>query len=254
MVVRRAEVASPIAGKTQATHEGFYDELEASKRKKSCLSFRNCGCALFVFVFICFLAGAALFAASGLARVPVFSDLFYRTPQPTRFVEPVGSLSFNKFIQDQIKLSQVIPDAAGAVSVAITEGQITSMLQSPGADGKVFLKQGQISIDPDSMEIFGQLALEEGQQPISIKAVFKPTSDGQLLEVVSAQVGNVPIASKLLGTVADLILGRSPIAGRDLGQFGITGIQLAQGQLTLQVDPTYFTEVDPNPNTVPSTE
>ncbi|MGI6103485.1 MAG: hypothetical protein ACOYBJ_02610 [Patescibacteria group bacterium] len=241
MVVSRAEVPAKGNDKAAAKSEkGFYDELEASKRKRSCLSLQSCGCLLLAFLALCFLAAAALVAASGLVRVPVLSDLVYRAPAPARLVEPSGALNFSEFIAAQLKEQGT--SSGDQVTITLTEGQLTSMLQAPDAGGRVLLKQGQVAISGSSLEIFGQVLPTQGSQPVSIRVLFVPGADRRTLQITEAQIGNVPVAPKLLGTVTDMFLGATPLQGRDIKELGITGIQLGQGQLTLQVDPAQFTE------------
>lgn len=141
--------------------EKVMDEMKGKKRKK-----RIACCSLvFVAALLLFgLAGASL-AKSGLWKVPVLSKIFSSKAAPQKLIvlSPEESQDSEIDITQKLKSQvepKIEPGATGqkvSVSLKFTERELTAFLRSLESSGESPLRNSQIVVTPDEIEIFGEL-------------------------------------------------------------------------------------------------
>ncbi|MBI4023043.1 hypothetical protein HY375_02675 [Candidatus Berkelbacteria bacterium] len=232
MVLRKKAVTDAPAG-PQSDH-GFYHELDRVRKHRACLTFGNCGCLLFLVIVVATVAVLGAIAATGIIRVAGLSDLVYpEPPEPARIVEPESSLSLATL------LAEVAPPADGQpASLVLTERQLTYLLRQPTADGRVPLKQGQVAVGNDEIEIFGQVATPSDDQATVLRVILVPGSGSEVLQLASVQVGYLPVPARFAHQVLRLLIGGDPLSNDTLAQVGIVDVSPSSGSVTVLVSPT----------------
>lgn len=227
-------VGQPDSSKDGADKD-FYADLDKSKRKFSCFSCGGCLGLLFVLLLLAVLGAASVVAASGIADVPVLSGIFYKAdPLPTRVVEAGTAANIGALIESKQK-------AAASGALELTEGELTAALREPTQSGKVTLKRGQIAIDADHAEVYGQLSPGEYGKPVVLRAELTPAGGNQL-ELTRVRIGYVDIPIKIARSIGSFFVGQDIGSTETLKQFGVTGLTIGSGSVLVQLNATSLLE------------
>lgn len=147
--------------------EGMQTEIEKLKKdlkRKQSKKFFNCGTCLVIFLLVIFVLGtmaAYVLAKSGLKTVPVFSDYFYRAPEPTylvtrtKFDQNALISSFISAAEKEV-LSQKKPENL-SVPFELSDEEINALLLEQIAKDQSFrdrVDYWQIAVLPDNLEMF----------------------------------------------------------------------------------------------------
>ncbi len=233
MVVTRLSVASSERGK--AADRDFYADLDKAKRRPSCFSCGGCLGFVVISLLLLALGGASLMAASGIADVPVLSGLLYQSdPSPSRVVEPAEATDFSQLIASKQ------PTATGG-AVEVTEAELTAVLREPTQSGTVTLKRGQVTIDASHAEVYGQVTPGEYGRPVIVRAELSLAGSNQLA-VTRLQIGYVEVPVKLATFVATRIAGQDVASTAFLRRYGVTGLALQAGSVSVTIDPMTLME------------
>jgi hypothetical protein len=141
--------------------EKVMDEIKDKKRKR-----RIIGCSL-IFMAVCLLFGfiGTGVAKSGLYEVPVLSKFFSSkaTPQKLIVLTPEelrdSEIDITQKLKNQVE-PKIEPGATGqkvAVSLKFTEREMTAFLKSLESSGESPLRNSQVVVTPDEIEVFGEL-------------------------------------------------------------------------------------------------
>lgn len=242
MVVTR--VGQPEPGKA-GTDKDFYADLDKAKRKPGCFSCGGCLGLLFVLLLLLLLGVFSVVAASGVADIPVLSPIFYKAdPAPTRVIEAATATDIGKLIES--KQTAAVGGALDQSSVQggaieLTEDELTAALREPTQSGKVALKRGQIAIDADHAEIYGQVTPGEYGRPVVLRAELSPAGGNQL-ELTRVRIGYVDVPIKVARYIGGLFVGQDIGSTAALSRFGVTGLTISAGSVLVTVDPTSLLE------------
>ncbi|MFA5358301.1 MAG: hypothetical protein WC310_00585 [Patescibacteria group bacterium] len=182
--------------------------------------FGCCNCFGLVVVIVLVVAGygAAATAKTGLIKIPVFSDIFYKQPQPVRAIEIVSGLT-------SVPVNSLVSGQANK-DLIFKENDLSAILNNSLQElnkqqNNLFFDSAQVAIEEDRIEVFVKIQkpkeiyltidflpqVEAGKPKLKIKdlkiGVLKiPTSissvffDQKINEEVEKIFGNLPIVIK----------------------------------------------------------
>lgn len=145
-------------------------------------------------------------AKSGLVNIPVATNVFYRTPEPTRFVyvseEEIKNIDavLTKKISQQL-FSLVRQGSNTVVSLELNERELTALinkyLTTADKSNNINITGAQLAILDDELEFFGWLVKPLGTH---VTLGLKPTFNGKRLgiKLTKAKLGQTPIPTFLL--------------------------------------------------------
>ena len=227
MVVRHA--AQDADEDSKKNSKQFYDDLDESKKRRGCALFSCGGClsVLVLLILAVVVTGASAVAASGALEIPVLSTLFYKSdPLPKRSVEPDRTA----------KLETLLSSVSKTGSLALTESQITALLQQPSTSGQLILKQGQLAINTAEAELYGQIIPPMVDHPVIVRAYLAPSGSGQV-QLTKLVVGYIAVPLRFARTVVRLATGQDIGTTASLSRFGVQSATLGQGTVTIKLDP-----------------
>jgi len=230
------------------------DIKKQARRKKL---FRYGSCLLLILAVVVFAALMSLWALalSGLYDVPVFSDMFFKTPEPIHQVEikdDIEDIDLLEYLESEI--NEIVPTGEPGeltiteASVSLDEYVLTAFLWQRLAelpDYKII--HAQIAVEPAGMEIF--IHGERGYRPfyLTIMTIPKVADENLELDIISAKLGNLRIPSTLISTVLNTLLAnildilQLPI----IGFVSLDEIELLYGKIKLNglIEYTTFDEL-----------
>jgi hypothetical protein len=229
--------------------EEVVKELKSKKRKKAL----TC-CALeFILVLLILSLLAAAIAKTGLVVIPGFSKIFYKTPSPQKIVSitPEEIKNFEVDLTQKLKNqveSQIQPGVAGQkieVTLEFTEKELTAFLRALENQGTSPLKNSQISITQESIEIFGEI---ETPSKTFLTVAMKPDilNDKLKITLQKIKIGTLPIPLAFGNFIIDKFLNNQLRAAEEsIGKAGkLESIILEDGKVVLRglVDVLVFTQ------------
>lgn len=235
MVVRRVAVDTETGGKEK--QKDFYADLDAAKRGRR-LGCGSCVSLFALFLFVIVLGILGVIATTGYVRVPLVSDMVYKQdPEPRKAVDP----TYTGGVAGLIQTKAATLGASGG-TVTLTEGELTGALREPNAKGELLLKQGQVSIAPDGMEVYGQVTELGNVRPVILRAYLVPASNlpGQI-ELQELKVGHLTVPLQYARQAIQFFLGIDLGTTASLTPYGIQSVALGQGTATLQLSSAGFT-------------
>lgn len=230
MVVKRIEVVK--SGDGTRGEKDFYADLDAARKRPGCGGCGGCLVAIIVGVLLLLLGVATLFAKTGIVQIPVLSEYAYKEdPAPRRVVEGGSAQSLSQLLER----SEPMITASGG-TLTLTESDLTAALREPGASGEVVLKRGQIVLDSDSAELYGQVTPgQTGGQPVIIRVTLEPTTAGSI-EATQVQVGYLELPVNIARFLARYIFGLDLGSSASLAAYGVTDVTLGSGELEVTID------------------
>jgi len=215
--------------------ELFEDEVRRRKPRRKRRKRRKKGsikktCCLFFLILVIFLLliVTAVIAKAGLVEIPVFSQLFYRLPQPTRQIDTSGSSSA---IVPSLNLESA---SKNLVTIEITEENLTSLFRQElsGKKDSSFAENVQAVITTEGVEFSGLLI-----KPISVNIIFKlkpELVDHKLdFKLIQAKIGDLSIPPAFANQLVDKLLqDKIEEVNQSLNKVGqIQDIELLDGKL-----------------------
>lgn len=223
MVVTR--VVPTNARDSSSSNGDFYADLDKAKRRPGCFSCGGCLGLIGILLFAVVIGVAGLVAASGIVRVPLLSAMLYKEdPQPRRVVEPATATSF----------ATLFAQVGTGGALTLTEAQLTAALREPTSAGQVPLKRGQLAIDRNSVELYGQVTTGEFGEPVIVRVEGTMVND-TVIEATSVKVGYVDVPLQLAKFLAPLIAGQD-ISRYDLARHSVTSLILGPGSIDIVID------------------
>lgn len=218
---------------------GVMKEIKQRKRNKTL------ACSLIIVVLIILISSliAAALAKSGLVEVPLFSKIFSNRAVPQKVVTltPEELKNFETDITEKLKTQvkpQIKPGATEQqvdVTLEFTEKELTAIAKSLETSGNSPLKNSQVSVTPEAIEIFGEI---DNLRSTTIAVAFRPEiTDSELkinLEKVTLGTLSLPMfwgeffAEKYLNQQIDA-------AGENIRKMGqLKEITLEDGKLKVR--------------------
>jgi len=175
-------------------------KLRPEKKVVKKRSFFSCfNCLILLLLVLAVLAGwlAFLVAKSGLVEIPIFSQLFYQTPQPIHWVktDQLPTTDLEKELAEKFQPGQK------RLIIEWNEVEMTQMLnenleQINSTPDKLLIKETQIAIDSEQIEFFSQL-----EEPIAgyLTVSTVPRVEDQQLKFVvqEVKIGNLKLPPAL---------------------------------------------------------
>lgn len=239
--------------KEEKMREEIREEVVSNVKRRKRKKFLTC-CLLIVLAVIFVLVSAAVaLAKTGLVDVPVFSKIFYKTPAPQRVVtvtpEEIANFNLNatKKLENEVK-PRISPGVTGQkieVSLEFTEKELTAFLRSLETNGESPLLNSQISITPESLEIFGEI---NKSTKTYITIGLKPEiQDGNLkITIQKIRIGTLPIPAVFGNFLVEKFLSeqlrKTEEAISKVGE--LKSVVLGEGKITLMglVDVLVFSQ------------
>jgi len=198
------------------------------KRRKRGSVKRTCCLLFLVLVVFLLLIATAVIAKTGIVEIPVFSQLFYQLPQPTRQIEASGSSSSLIPNLDLESASQNL------VTIEITEENLTALFRQElsGKKDSSFAENVQAVITTEGVEFSGLLI-----KPISVNIILKlkpELVDHKLdFKLIQAQIGDLSIPPALADQLVDKFLqAKIEEVNQSLNKFGqLQNIKLLDSKL-----------------------
>jgi len=219
----------------------FEDELSADqdfeepKRRRKPRRRRKKGsvkktCCLLFLILIILLAVivTAVIAKTGIVEIPIFSQLFYQLPQPTRQIEISDSTN-------SAVLGLNLESASkNLVTVEITEENLTSLFRQElsGKKDSLFAENVQAVITTEGVEFSGLLI-----KPISVNIILKlkpELVDHKLdFKLIQAKIGDLSIPPAFANQLVDKFLqDKIEEVNQSLNKVGqIQDVELLNGKL-----------------------
>ena len=171
------------------------------------------------------IVGLAILAKTGVVQIPVFSEIFYKHPEPSRIIK----------IDDDQKGFEIEVNAQ-LQNLEISEQQLTYFLKQLLTRGEdpYFAQNIQATISVDGIEVFGFL-----QKPLrtNLTLMVRPyISTGKLnLEVIKVVAGNLSVPPALFGWLTkDFLADILDELNQKLETFGdLEKIELYLGKLVI---------------------
>lgn len=237
MVFKQIEVKSGSQPNPKVKRDDeLFADLDRARKRFSC--FTCGGCLGFAILLLILVIGGVLglVAATGVVRIPVVSDLVYpEAPRPSRVVEPGGSVTeLDQFLASKVAGAELTD---GATRLSLREEELTQLLRTPNAAGEVTFKQGQVAVDPEGIELYGQVTPPQLSSPVVVTANLIPAPNSGVLTLSSLKVGRVMVPPALAERVTSLILSQNFTGGIELGLFGIEAIHLGDQVVLLDLSP-----------------
>ncbi|MBI2589791.1 hypothetical protein HYW32_02090 [Candidatus Berkelbacteria bacterium] len=199
----------------------FYADLDRAKKRFTCFSCSGC-LGILILILLAAITGILFVIALTGFEVPLMTKLVYKPPTPIRVVAPAGTENIDDLIE------QKLMNGLKTGKLILTEQEITAALREPSQSGELALKQGQVSIDDDQAEIYGQVTLV-ANQPMIVRAIVVPSRTGNSLELKKLYLGNLNLPIEIARSVAETL--RMPTS-LDLTPFGISGVDFQTGALS----------------------
>lgn len=231
-VTRRASAIT--ANRMQG--DDIFADLDHAHRRRGCFSCRNLGCLLLVFIVVVIVGIFGIIAETGIIQIPILSTALYATPPaPIRTVEPAGQTSLDALLH-----SKIDGLATGAANeqpqLSVSEEELTQLVREPRTNGEVPVKQAQVSIEPKFVELYGLITLPKANNSVVIRIRLAPTSQPDTLQLSDIRLGYVRVPTSLAKAIVHLATGITVPDTISAQQFGILGITLGQGNVTLRID------------------
>lgn len=161
-------------------------------------------CSLVVLVILLVLAGwlLSLVAKSGLLPVPVFSDIFYQTPEPIHWVKVSAGQSPELLLSPNL----------GSKILILKEENLTQMLQisidqTNARQKRINIDFAQIAVDEEKVELFVKF-----NKPVKVYLAIGllPQLENQQLmfNTVSLKIGSLEIPIAWVGSFFDRLINR----------------------------------------------
>lgn len=183
-----------------------------------------------IFIFLILLATSAV-AATGLVRIPIFSAIFYRNPpEPAREVAPDQNFDYAEELANSAELTTDPQNT----KVELSEEAVTYLLtQGDGGEGEG-LKDTQIAIEKDYIEIYGRV----GDTPSFFTVWAKPEeiSGSWMIDIKKVKIGKILVPSWLAEKLVERFAGESFDQFFTSSDVEIKDIQLEKEKLILTVD------------------
>ncbi|MEK7184080.1 MAG: hypothetical protein AAB701_00995 [Patescibacteria group bacterium] len=179
-VTRRASALTANQGKKD---DHLFADLDHAHRRRGLLSCRNLGCVFILAVALGVLGLFGIIAETGLVVVPVLSSALYQQPpKPFRAVEPAGQSTIESLFVEKLK-DMAQSATGGKVQLSLTEAELTKLAQEPRANGKVPVKQAQVTIEPTFVELYGFINMPNGEKSVVLRIRLEPDSHSpQIIE------------------------------------------------------------------------
>lgn len=209
------------------------------KRRVKKKSLKSGCCLLFLLSLIFFLVIiTAIVAKTGLIKIPFFSSVFYRLPQPTRQID----LNDLNNLESKGKIGYRVKDKL--LTIELTEEELTAALRQKftGQPDSYFAKNLQVVILDEQVEIFGLLL-----KPVltNLTVCFRPylTNDKLDFEVTKVKIGDLAPPPRLASRFAFWLMTKNKLGNEvnelveKLKQAGsqakLQSFELANGKLTI---------------------
>lgn len=202
-----------------------------------CCAYFCSGCLIIIILFL----GATLYAASlsGLIKIPILTERFYKEPLPISLVVPDKNAKKN--LEKQFENLEKTTKPGQKIDLSFTEGELTYLLQNEvinkmGKKMKEFpLQAGQIAIKPDFIEFYGKIKY----QFIDSVAVvhFVPTLEKEKLsiKITHLRIGSLSLPEFVLSSLEEVInkeIDKQMAQIKDV-PMELTNIQLKDGKLVV---------------------
>ncbi len=233
-ITRRATGHTPLT-KPSAKDDLFADLDGSERRKPGCMSCRNLGC-LFLFAGMLVVVGIlGVVAETGLVKIPVLSSVLYaQAPRPIRPVTPVG-------VTDPLALLKGKAAESGGAQVSVTEGELTQLVQEPRTNGQVPVKQAQVAIEPQFVELYGLLSIDQGASTTVMRVRLVPSSVPGEFRLSDIHIGYVRVPLELAKFIVKTATGITPPDAVSAASLGVRSVVLGQGVATVDLDTSAFT-------------
>jgi hypothetical protein len=231
-VTRRASAIT--ANRMQG--DDLFADLDHAHRRRGCLSCRNLGCFFLLLIFICIVGVFGIIAETGIVRIPFLSAALYNTPPPPiRIVEPTGQSSIEALLREKsATLTAAVTSQQPQVS--ISEQELTQLVREPRANGQVPVKQGQVTIEPTFVELYGLITLPNASDSVVIRIRLLPAAQPDSLRLGDIRLGYVRVPTSIAKAIVRLATGIAVPDTISGAQFGIRGMILDRGSAMIQVD------------------
>jgi len=192
-------------------------------------------CCLFFLLLIVFMAltTAAAAAKTGIFRVPGFTEIFYRVPQPSRTVELPAAPAFKAE-----GLTLGLAADKKTISLKISEKELTFLLRQALTTGQnaMFAPNLQAVIADGQVELYG-LMLKPLKANLTVKV--RPSLTGGRLEykIIEFKVGNLGLPAALAQNLINRLWGAKIgnfWAAVDK-KFSLKNLELGTGEARLEI-------------------
>lgn len=169
--------------------QGNNDYLDNNYRQPKRQSKFYCCCFYIILLLVLCLLATAVIAKTGLIRIPIISNFFYKTPQPIRLVKSTPSIISAKELLQNYSISKDNKE----ISIEISEQQLTSLInQAINISNEIKVKELQVAIENEKIEIFGHL-----QTPVDayLTIDFLPVLNENELtfDIITVKLGVLPL-------------------------------------------------------------
>ncbi|MDD5342180.1 MAG: hypothetical protein PHI73_02490 [Patescibacteria group bacterium] len=185
-----AQTITPIAAKPKRSRFSFF---RFRLFPRSCLGQLIFGLALIIF------SVAALVAYLGVAKVPVFTPLFYRPLQPVRSVQIESGLDGKiGLVLGERFASTVISQKDG---LEISESELTVLIQKSLLTQDSIFREIQAAVEAEGVEFYGQLISQN--RTYRFAALAKPmVKEGQIdFKITKAKIERLPLPASLVNAL-----------------------------------------------------
>ncbi|MBI4457465.1 hypothetical protein HY633_00690 [Candidatus Uhrbacteria bacterium] len=196
-----SRMTGTINDERAALKEEIKAELQTDARRRK---FRHCiGCfllSLVVYGVPTYLVASAL-AKSGFVDVPVLSKRQYRAPEPVRDVIPLAGTKASDLSTILAAKAKYDP-RAGTIKLAMTEVELTTLLSqallSDESENNLPIKDVQIAIEKDFIEVFAVFERENGEAAARARFVPFATAAGKIdVEIKEIMLGSLSLPQNL---------------------------------------------------------
>jgi hypothetical protein len=233
--------------------EEIREEVTRDIKKKKHKKFFTC-CLLESLLVVLILGSiAAGLAKTGLVEVPVFSKIFNKPPVPQKVVtvtpEEVKNFStdITKKVEQEVRSALVpgVTDQKVEINLEFTEKELTALMQNLETNGDLPLKNSQISITPEGLEIFGEI--NEPRKTYLVINLKPEIRDGDLkIKIQKIKIGTLSLPAIFGNFLVEKLLNAQLDEVRDeIAKVGeLKNINLGEGKITLSglADVLVFTE------------
>lgn len=217
--------------------DDLYADLDHAHRRRGCLSCRNLGCLMLIFLVVGVVGLFGVVAETGIVQVPVLSSAFYPTPPaPLRAVEPTGQRSVELLLQSKLDELKGLA-ASPQPQVNVSEAELTQIVREPHLNGQVPIKQAQITVEPTFVELYGMISMPSMNTNTVIRVRLMPiANEPATLKLSEIWIGYVRVPISVAKTIVRLATGLTPPDKISGEQFGVQGVTLGRGSATLLID------------------
>jgi len=199
--------------------------------------FKICCFSCLGLVILIILSGISVFAATGLIRIPLFSNIFYRSqPQPIRVVQPEVGYDYEKQLENALR-NYTDPKN---VKLELSEEALTALIQS-GAD-QADLNKIQVAIEPNYIQIYGII----GKTNATLIAYSLPQMAGGELknDILKVKIGKIPIPSFLVQSMVSKFGGTNAQSFLFDPEIQIKDFRMESKKIILTLDITNKIKID----------